>query len=111
LTGGNTDAARGIAELASPNAKMTKDAINRVADQLIGIEKMKLAKTQFLSPYINNPAEYGKKLMDWNNVADFRIFQESTPEEVAKLKASMSPAARAEMGNKIKLARQLGIIQ
>jgi hypothetical protein len=111
LTGGNTDAARGIAELASPNAKMTKDAINRVADQLIGIEKMKLAKTQFLSPYINNPTEYGKKLMEWGNVADFRIFQESTPEEVKKLKESMTPAAKREMSEKVKMARQLGIIQ
>jgi len=111
LTGGNTDAARGIAELASPNAKMTKEAINRVADQLIGIERMKLAKTQFLSPYVNNPAEYAKKAMDFSNIADFRIFQEATPEEVRKLKESMSPAARKEMSDKIQMARQLGVIQ
>ena len=111
LTGGNTDAARGIAELATPNAKMTKEAINRVADQLIGIERMKLAKTQFLSPYVNNPTEYANKLMQFGNVADFRIFQETTPEEVAKLKKSMSPAARQEMSRKIEMARQLGIIQ
>jgi hypothetical protein len=111
LTGGNTDAARGIAELASPNAKMTKEAINRVADQLIGIENLKLAKSQFLSPYINNPAEYQRKLNQFNNVADFRIFQEATPEEVKKMKDSMSPAARAVMSNKIKEARALGIIQ
>ena len=111
LTGGNTDAARGIAELASPNAKMTKEAINRVADQLIGIENMKLAKSQFLSPYINNPAEYQRKLNQFNNVADFRIFQEATPEEVKKMKDSMSPAARTVMSNKIKEARALGIIQ
>jgi hypothetical protein len=49
--------------------------------------------------------------MEWNNVADFRIFQESTPEEIAKLKKSMSPAAKREMSEKIQMARQLGIIQ
>jgi len=111
LAGGNTDAARSIAEMATPNAKMTKEAMLRVSDQLIGMEKMKLAKAAYLSSSINNPAEYKRKLDTFNNFSDFRLFQEMTPEEVAKLKASMSPAQQQEMSNKIKQARALGIIQ
>jgi hypothetical protein len=111
LAGGNTDAARSIAELATPNAKMTKDAILRVADQLIGIEKLKEAKANWLAPYLNNPAEYVRKQQEFNKYSDFRLFQEMTPEEVAKLKASMSPAQQREMSQKIREAKTLGIIQ
>lgn len=111
LAGGNTDAARAIAEMASPNAKMTKDAINRVSDQLIGIEKMKQSKADFLAPYLTNPAQYQQKLQQFNQFSDFRLFQEMTPAEVAKLKRSMSTAEQQDMSRKIQQARQLGIIQ
>lgn len=111
LAGGNTDAARSIAELATPNAKMTKDAILRVADQLIGIEKLKEAKATYLAPYLSNPAEYVKKQQEFNKYSDFRLFQEMTPDEVAKLKASMSPAEQQKMSQKIREAKTLGIIQ
>jgi hypothetical protein len=111
LAGGNTDAARQIAEIANPNKKLTKDAITNVSNQLIGIENLKEAKNNYLSPYAKNPEEYTKRLNDWNKVSDYRIFQDMTPAEVAKIKSGMSAAEQKEMSEKIALARKLGIIK
>lgn len=111
LAGGNTDAARQIAELANPNTKMTKEGINRVVDQLIGIEKMNVARANYLGPFSSNQAEYSRRSAAFNQVADPRLFQEMTPQEVAKLKASLSPAQQLELTNKIRAAKQMGIIQ
>lgn len=111
LAGGNTDAARQIAELANPNTKMTKEGILRVTDQLIGLEKMKEAKARFLQPYSQNAAQYQQAMQNFNLVADPRLFQEMTPTEVAKLKASMSEAERNQLTERVRLARQLGIIK
>lgn len=110
LAGGNTDAARNIAELANPNTKMTKEGILRVTDQLIGMEKMKEAKARYLQPFSQNAAQYQQAMQNFNQVADPRLFQEMSPQEVAKLKASMSDDQRAELSQRIKMARQLGII-
>ena len=111
LTGGNTDAARALAEASNPNAKMNLDAIRTATDQLIGLEKLKTAKYNFLAPVKNDAIQYQQKLQQFNSVADPRIFQEMTPAEVKKLKSSMSAAAQKELGDKIRLAKQLGIIQ
>ena len=110
LAGGNTDMARQLAEAANPNKKMNEQAIKQIADQMIGMEKLNQAKYKFLAPVANNPAAYADKLQKFNQVNDFHIFQETTPEEVAKLKRSMSPDQQRAMGEKIKLARQLGLI-
>ena len=111
LTGGNTDAARALAEASNPNAKMNLDAIRIATDQLIGLEKLKTAKYNFLAPVKDDAIQYQQKLQQFNSVADPRIFQEMTPAEVKKLKSSMSAAAQKELGDKIRLAKQLGIIQ
>ena len=110
LTGGNTDAARAIAEAANPNKKMTEQALKDVADQLIGMEKMKLARASFLSPVQNDAVQFTQRQQQFNSLADYRLFQEMTPDSVAKLKKSMSPAQQAEMSAKIRQAKQLGII-
>jgi hypothetical protein len=110
LAGGNTDAARSIAELANPNTKMTKEGILRVTDQLMSIEKLAQAKSKFLAPFSTNAAQYAVKTQQFNQINDPRIFQEMSREEVAKLKASLSPAQYQELSNKIKLAKQLGVI-
>lgn len=110
LAGGNTDMARMMAEAANPNKKMTKEAINQISDQMIGMEKLNQAKYKFLAPVADNPQAYQQRLAQFNQVNDFHIFQESTPEEIAKLKRSMSPEQQRAMGEKIKLARQLGLI-
>lgn len=109
LTGGNTDMARQIAEAANPNKKMTEGAIKLMADQLIGVERMNQAKAKYLGD-VQNPQEYQKKMNVFNQINDSRIFQESNPEEVRKLKASMSPDEQRRMGEKIKLAKSLGLI-
>jgi hypothetical protein len=111
LAGGNTDAARMLAEAANPNKKMNEKAIKDVVGQLIGMENMKSAKAQYLGQYRNDPNAYIQKLADFNDVADSRLFQEMTREEVAKLKASMSSAEQKAMIDKIRKAKLLGVIK
>jgi hypothetical protein len=111
LAGGNTDAARMLAEAANPNKKMNEKAIKDVVGQLIGMENMKSAKAQYLGQYRNDPNAYIQKLADFNDVADSRLFQEMTREEVAKLKASMSLAEQKAMIDKIRKAKLLGVIK
>lgn len=111
LAGGNTDAARSLAEFANPNTKMTKEGIHRVTDQLIGIERMNMARAAYLTPVADNATQYSQRKLQFDQLADPRLFQEMTPQDVAKLKASMSKAEQAEMSDKIRLARQLGIIK
>jgi hypothetical protein len=111
LTGGNTDAARAIAEIANPNKKMNEATIKRVANQMIGIENMKLAKADYLADVMDNPNAYGRKLATFNKYADFRLFQEMTSDDVAKMKATMSESEIKAMSEKIKKARELGIIK
>jgi hypothetical protein len=111
LAGGNTDAARSLAEAANPNKKLNEESIKNIVDQLIGVEKMKLAKQSYLQPFTNNAQEYQNRKLQFDRVADPRLFQEITPESMAKLKKSMSPAAIKEMNDKIKAARALGILK
>ena len=110
LAGGNTDMARQMAEAANPNKKMNEQAIKQIADQMIGMERLNQAKVKFLQPVANDPNAYAQRLAEFNKINDFRIFQESSPEEVKKLKASMSPEEQKRMGDKIRMARQLGLL-
>jgi hypothetical protein len=110
LAGGNTDMARQMAEAANPNKKMNEKAIKEIADQMIGMERLNQAKVKFLAPVANNPQAYAQKLQQFNQINDFRIFQESTPDQIAKLKASMSPLEQQRMGEKIRLARQMELL-
>lgn len=111
LAGGNTDAARALAEIATPNKKLNEKAILAIADQMIGIENMKIARAGYLTPVINDATQYSQRQLQFNQIADPRIFQEMTAQDVAKLKASMSAAEQAELTRKIRLARQIGIIR
>jgi len=111
LAGGNTDAARALAEVATPNKKLDEKAILAIANQMIGIENMKIAKSNYLGPVQNDAIQYGQRKLQFDQIADPRIFQEMTAQDVAKLKASMSPAEQAELTRKIRLARQMGIIR
>jgi hypothetical protein len=111
LAGGNTDAARALAEVATPNKKLNEKAILAIADQMIGIENMKIAKSNYLTPVQNDATQYGQRKLQFDQIADPRIFQEMTAQDVAKLKASMSAAEQAELTRKIRLARQMGIVK
>jgi len=111
LAGGNTDASRALAEIANPNKKLNEKAILGIADQMIGIDNMKVAKANYLTPVKDDATQYSQRQLQFNQIADPRIFQEMTAQDVAKLKASMSDAQQAELTRKIRLARQLGIIK
>jgi hypothetical protein len=111
LAGGNTDAARALAEVATPNKKLNDKAILAIADQMIGIENMKVARANYLTPAQNDATQYGQRKLQFDQIADPRIFQEMNAQDVAKLKASMSAAEQAELTRKIRLARQMGIIR
>jgi hypothetical protein len=111
LAGGNTDAARGIAELANPNTKMTKEGILRVTDQLIGMEKMKEAKARYLQPYSQNATQYQQAMQNFNQVADPRFFQEMSSEEAGKQWQSLSAAEKARLLQIRNQAKQMGVIK
>jgi hypothetical protein len=111
LAGGNTDAARLLAEAANPNKKMNEKAIKEVVGQLIGIQNMKAAKAKYLGQYRNTPDNYIQQLANFNDIADSRLFQEMNREEVAKLKASMSESEIKIMSDKIRKARIMGVIK
>jgi len=111
LAGGNTDAARGLAELASPNTKMTKEGMLRVTNQLIGQESFNAAKSNFLQSAIGNPTTYQNKLLQWNNAADPRFFQEMSQADAQKMMQAMSPAELTALRQKRAMAKQFGIIQ
>ena len=111
LAGGNTDAARGLAELASPNTKMTKEGMVRVTNQLIGQEQFNTAKANFLQGATGDPVAYQNKLLQWQNAADPRFFQEMSQADAQKMMQAMSPAELAALRQKRALAKQLGIIR
>jgi hypothetical protein len=90
---------------------MNEATIKKVANQMIGIENMKLAKASYLADVMDNPNAYGRKLATFNKYADFRLFQEMTSDDVAKMKAGMSESEIKNMSEKIKKAKELGIIQ
>ena len=111
MAGGNTDAARALAEIANPSKKLNERAIKEISNQMIGIEKMNQAKAAFLSPVAQDSAAYQQKLNVFNQVADPRLFQEATPEDVAKMKTRMSKAEIADFGNRVKLLKKMGLTQ
>lgn len=118
LAGGNTDSARALASAANPNNHMTKEAIAQAADQVIGQQKLALARAQFLAPHKamadqGHPEAYVAARNLFNSVADPRVIQftSMTPEEKIALKSSMTEKEREEFGAKLGKARKLGIAQ
>jgi len=111
LAGGNTDAARALAEVATPNKKLNEKAIIDIANQMIGIENMKIARSNYLTPAQNDANQFAQRKLQFDQIADPRIFQDMTPAEVAKAAKSMSDKEKADMLAKIRLARQLGVIR
>jgi hypothetical protein len=110
IAGGNTDAARQLAEAANPNNKMNVPAIKNIADMMIGVEKMNLARQKYLASARDNPSTYQQKMQEFIPFMDSRLYQEMTAKDVKKLKSSMSANEQAEISAKIKKARQLGIL-
>lgn len=116
LAGGNTDAARAMAEAANPNSHMTREALTHAADQLIGQQQLNLARVKYLMPFkaqadAGHPEMYNAALNEFNSVADPRVIQFSSmsPEEKIAMKSSMSEKERAQFGAKLGKARTLGV--
>jgi hypothetical protein len=118
LAGGNTDAARMLAEVANPNWHMTKDAIAGTADQLISQRSAAVAKQKYLAPAkaaadAGHPEGYVAGLQRWSEMGDPRVFQyqHMTGDEKTKLKQSMKPADQAAFGAKLKQLQGAGLLE
>jgi len=72
---GNTDAARVINAFANPNTKMTKEAIEQTANQLIAQKQLEVAKQKLFNNFSNDPNTYVKRLGEWNSFADPKILE------------------------------------
>ena len=111
LAGGNTDLARQLAEAANPNKKMNYEAIKEASNQLIAGERLKQKKAEFLAPYANDPLTLQNKSLEFSKIADPRLLQEMSPEQVRSLKQSMTPDERKEFAEKLAEARRLGLVK
>lgn len=111
LAGGNTDMARTLAEAANPNKKMNIESIKEASNQLIATERLKQKKAEFLKPYINDPIALQNKQLEFAKIADPRLLQEMSPEQVRSLKQSMTPDERKEFAEKLAEARRLGLVK
>jgi hypothetical protein len=110
LGGGTTDAAREIAKFANPNNKMTKEGINRVANQLISIEEMNLARARYMAAAQNDPQAYFNRKLQFDEIADPRLFQDFTDDELKKLDKSLTSKEREKLKFKAQKAKQMGVI-
>jgi hypothetical protein len=111
MAGGNTDAARSLAEFANPNNKMSKEGIVRVTNQLIGIENMAIARANYLAPAQNDANQYMQRKQNFDSISDPRLFQEMDRADAQKMWNSMSKFEQQkiiEMRNK---AKSLGVIR
>ena len=109
VVGGNTDAARSIAELANPSANMTLAGNLKVINQLEGREIFKQEKANFLKDAVGKP-NYQERLFEWNNAADPLFFTEMTQEDAAQIMQNMSEKRKAELLKKRERAKALGIL-
>jgi hypothetical protein len=110
LAGGNTDAAREIARFANPNNKMTKEGIVRVTNQLISIEEMNMARARYMGPAQNNPAGYFQRKLDFDAIADPRLFLDLNDAEYKKMYDAMTPNEKKKFVFKAKKAKEMGVI-
>lgn len=92
--GGNTDAARTLGEMGTPNFHMTADAAQRAVDQLVGIEAKKQAAAGFFSGTPTNTPAYANKMQMWNRYGDPRAFEYAakSPADRATMRAEMQRA-------------------
>ena len=111
LTGGNTDSARSLAEMANPNAHMSKDAIRQAADQIIGQQKLVLAKQQYMQKFVNDPGKYTQELTNFNQVGDPQVFEFAAkdPGDQKEMLSKMSAKERQQLSQKMKQLHMMGI--
>lgn len=111
VVGGNTDAARAIAEMANPSTSMTLAGNQKIIEQLDGQERFKEEKAHFLEPVAGDPVAYQQRLRQWNAAADPLFFTQMSQEDAAQVMRTMSEARKAELLKKRDRAKALGILQ
>lgn len=113
LAGGDTNLAKTLAEVANPNVHMTKEAIAHASDQVIAQQKLAIAKQDYFSKLIDNPANYTKELSTWNKVADPRVLQwnDMSAKEKADMKHAMSKSEQNNFKAGLQFFRQNGYMQ
>jgi len=104
-----TDMARAIAQMATPGAQIQPEAIRKISDQLIGLERRKSARAKFLEPFKNNADLYQSKAMEFNQVANPILFQDIPDEEYNKYKRDLPEDRRNALKIQAKKMRELGI--
>jgi len=104
-----TDMARAIAQMATPGAQIQPEAIRKISDQLIGLERRKSARAKFLEPFKNNADLYQNKAMEFNQVANPIFFQDISDEEYNKYKRELPEDRRNALKQQAKKMRELGI--
>lgn len=104
-----TDMARAIAQMATPGAQIQPEAIRKISDQLIGLERRKSARAKFLEPFKNNADLYQNKAMEFNQVANPIFFQDISDEEYNKYKRELPEDRRNALKQQVKKMRELGI--
>ena len=104
-----TDMARAIAQMATPGAQIQPEAIRKISDQLIGLERRKSARAKFLEPFKNNADLYQSKAMEFNQVANPIFFQDISDEEYNKYKKDLPENRRNALKIQAKKMRDLGI--
>lgn len=73
--GGNTDASRVLAEMANPNSKMTKEAIEKASSQIIAQNKLVLLEQGVKQHFTNDPKTYIKAKTQLDAIKDPRALE------------------------------------
>lgn len=113
--GMGTDAARSILQSAYPNAKMTPQAINEAADNLVGANQMVQAKTRLLAPFRNknDPQGYTNAELTFDQNADPRIYQYANIKDPTARKAFAQSLMQSDPSivQKIQTLQSLGALK
>jgi hypothetical protein len=107
--GGNTDMARTLIEGANPNHKMTAEAIDEAANQLIGQQNYAVKKFNYMTNVMQaaqqqqKPMLYQQGLQYFNSTVDPAVtqYEAMSPAQRNKFKASMSPEQQKDFRQKI----------
>lgn len=109
---GATDAARTFGEMQNPNAHITKEAAQKAASEMMGIEMKKQAAASYFSGVQTNSSEYASRMNMWNKYGDPRAFEFASlpPEGRAHMRAEMKKAGTWDkLRNNIEHLHMMGV--
>ena len=103
-----TDMARAIQQMATPGAQIQPEAIKKISDQLLALERRNVAKARYLEPH-KNSLNYTAKALEFSNNADPILFQDISDEEFKKYKNTLPKDRQQQLIEKAKKLKELGI--